>query len=325
MVDIQAKAIEQELYDMGVFKSLSTCITGEVKKVIVGKDTLIQDILIALLSEGNIMLDGVPGLAKTSIAKAFAATLDLDFKRLQFVPDILPSDITGTYVYNQNDSSFSLKKGPIFTNILLVDEVNRASPKTQSSLLEAMEEKQVSIDGTTMPLPYPFMVITTQNPIDIIGTFPLPEAQIDRFMFKLNVDYPTPEEELDILKAKNENACGAVERVLAADDVVNLINIVRQVHVDDKVIEYIRDLILASRSHEKILLGGSPRASIALLKASKAVAAIDGRDYVIPDDIKYLAPRILNHRLIIKPEYEFENITTFDIIEELLNTVKIPA
>ena len=324
MVDTQTKAIEQETYDMGVFKSLATCITDEVKKAIVGKDALIHDILIALLSEGNIMLDGVPGLAKTSIAKAFASTLDLDFKRLQFVPDVLPSDITGTYIFNQRDSSFSLKKGPVFTNILLVDEINRASPKTQSSLLEAMEEKQVSIEGTTMPLPHPFMVITTQNPIDIIGTFPLPEAQIDRFMFKLNIDYPTPEEEFEILKAKNESAFCAVEKVIAADDVVNLIQVVKQVHVDDKVIEYIRDLILASRTHEKILLGGSPRASIALLKASKAVAAIDGREYVIPDDIKHLAPKVLNHRLIIKPEYEFENLTTIDIVTELLNTVKVP-
>jgi len=322
---VDTTIIEQEKYDMSVFKSLATCIVREVKKVIVGKDDLIQNILIALLSEGNIMLDGVPGLAKTSIAKAFASTLDLDFKRLQFVPDILPSDITGTYVFNQKDSSFSLKKGPVFTNILLVDEINRASPKTQSSLLEAMEEKQVTIEGTTLPLPYPFMVITTQNPIDIIGTFPLPEAQIDRFMFKLNVEYPTSEEELEILKAKNDSVSSSIEKVLAADDVVNLINIVKHVHVDDKVMEYIRDLIMASRTHEKVLLGGSPRASIALLKASKAVAAIDGRDYVIPDDIKYLAPKVLNHRLIIKPEFEFESLTTQDIVEELLNTVKVPA
>lgn len=318
-------AMEQETYDMGVFKSLTLCVTDEVKKVIVGKDELIQDILIALLSEGNIMLDGVPGLAKTSIAKAFAATLDLDFKRLQFVPDILPSDITGSYIFNQKDASFSLKKGPIFTNILLVDEVNRASPKTQSSLLEAMEEKQVSIEGTTFPLPYPFMVITTQNPIDIIGTFPLPEAQIDRFMFKLTVNYPSPEEEFEILKTRNEGSIASIDTVLAADDVANLIQVVRQVRVEDKVIAYIRDLILASRSHEKVLLGGSPRASLALLKASKAVAAIDGRDYVIPDDVKYLASKVLNHRIIIKPEFEFENLTPNDIINDLLNTVKVPT
>ncbi|MGA9139012.1 MAG: MoxR family ATPase [Methanocella sp.] len=325
MVDSQIIAIEQETYDMDVFKTLTTSITNEVKKVIVGKDAFIEDILIALLAEGNIMLDGVPGLAKTSIAKAFAATLDLEFKRLQFVPDILPSDITGTYVFNQANSTFTLRKGPIFTNILLVDEVNRASPKTQSSLLEAMEEKQVSIEGTTMLLPHPFMVITTQNPIDIIGTFPLPEAQIDRFMFKLNVDYPTADEELDILKYVMEpNPC-SVDKILAADDVVNLINIVKQVHVDEKVLEYIRDLILASRAHEKLLLGGSPRASIALLKASRAAAAIDGRDYVIPDDVKYLAPKALNHRLIIKPEYEFENLTAGEIIDDLLKTVKVPT
>lgn len=310
---------------MEVFKNLSTYITHEVKKVIVGKDELIQDLLIALLAEGNIMLDGVPGLAKTSIAKAFTATLDLEFKRLQFVPDILPSDVTGTYVFDQRNATFSLKKGPIFTNVLLVDEINRASPKTQSSLLEAMEEKQVTIEGNTMHLPSPFMVITTQNPIDIIGTFPLPEAQIDRFMFKLNVDYPSAEEELEILKAKNESTIATVDKVLGADDVANLIHIVRHVKVDIKVMEYIRDLIMASRAHEKVLLGGSPRASIALLKASKAVAAIDGRDYVIPDDVKYLVPKVMNHRIIIKPEYEFENLSTLDIVEELLTTVKVPA
>jgi MoxR-like ATPase len=321
---MESEAIEEVTYDMSVFRTLTTGITDEVKKVIVGKDALIQDLLIALLAEGNIMLDGVPGVAKTTIAKAFASTLDLDFKRLQFVPDILPSDITGTYVYNQKDSTFTLRKGPIFTNILLVDEVNRASPKTQSSLLEAMEENQVSIDGDTFRLPAPFMVITTQNPIDVLGTFPLPEAQIDRFMFKLNVDYPSYDEEFEIMKVKNSGVSSSIDRQLAIDDVINLIHIVRQVHIDDKVLGYIRDLIMASRTHEKVLFGSSPRASIALMKASKAVAAIEGRSYVIPDDVKYLAPKVLNHRLILKPEYEFEHITAADIVVELLNTVKVP-
>jgi MoxR-like ATPase len=309
---------------MEVFRSRTSNILDEVKKAIVGKNTLLKDMLIALLSEGNVILDGVPGLAKTSIVKAFSSTLDLDFKRIQFVPDLLPTDITGAYIFNQKDTTFSLRQGPIFTNLLLVDEVNRASPKTQSSLLEAMEEKQVTIEGTTLKLPSPFMVITTQNPIDIVGTFPLPEAQIDRFMFKLNVDYPTSSEELEMIMLKNDETANPINKVLTRDDVLGLIKMVKQVYVDPKVMEYIRDLVMASRSNEKLLLGGSPRASIAFLKASKAVAAIEGRNYVIPDDVKYLAPKVLNHRLIIKPEYEFENLTTLDVIDELLGSIKTP-
>ncbi|WP_148266567.1 AAA family ATPase [Methanocella arvoryzae] len=321
---MEIKTLEQDIVDMSAFTVLASQITGEIKKAIVGKDDLITDMLIALLSEGNVMLDGVPGLAKTTIAKAFASTLDLGFARMQFVPDILPSDVTGSYVFSQKDSSFVLNRGPVFTNLLLVDEVNRASPKTQSALLEAMEEKQVTIEGSTFPLPRPFMVITTQNPIDVVGTFPLPEAQIDRFMFKLKVDYPTADEELEILKMKERGEHGEVARLLALDDVVSMINLVKRVYVDEKVLMYIRDLIMASRSHEKLLLGGSPRASIALLRASRAVAAIRGREYVIPDDVKYLAPRVLNHRLIVKPEYEFEEVSPADIVQELLNTVKVP-
>ncbi|MCM1567433.1 MAG: MoxR family ATPase [Dehalobacter sp.] len=314
-----------ESADTARFKAMSDRVLDEIRKVIVGKDALARDMLIALFSGGNIILDGVPGLAKTSIVKAFTATLDLDFKRVQFVPDLLPSDITGTFIFNQKDQSFTLRKGPIFTNLLLVDEVNRASPKTQSSLLEAMEEKQVTIEGMTYGLPQPFMVITTQNPIDIVGTFPLPEAQIDRFMFKLNVEYLSSSEELEMITMKDAEHEHVVEKVLTKDDVLSLLDTVKRVYVDVKVKEYIRDLIMASRSHEKLLLGGSPRASIALLKASKALAAIEGRNYVIPDDIKYLAPKVLNHRLIVKPEYEYENLTTMSIIEELLASVNVPT
>jgi MoxR-like ATPase len=314
-----------EFADKAQFKDMYNRVLDEIRKVVIGKDALAKEMLIALLSEGNIILDGVPGLAKTSIVKAFTATLDLDFKRVQFVPDLLPSDITGSFVFNQKDQSFTLRKGPIFTNLLLVDEVNRASPKTQSSLLEAMEEKQVTIEGATYPLPQPFMVITTQNPIDIVGTFPLPEAQIDRFMFKLNVDYLSPEEELEMISLKDAEQEQVVEKVLTKADVLSLHQAVKRVYVDIKVKEYIRDIIIASRSHEKLLLGGSPRASIAFLRASKALAAIEGRDYVIPDDIKYLAPKVLNHRLIVKPEYEYENLTTMAIVDELLASVNIPS
>jgi MoxR-like ATPase len=310
--------------DMQSFKSMTSGVMAEISRVIIGKDPLIHDIFIALLAGGNVLLEGVPGVAKTTIAKTFASTVGLDFKRVQFVPDILPSDITGASVFNQKNMEFELHKGPVFTNILLVDEINRASPKIQSALLEAMEERQVSIDGITYPLPDPFMVITTQNPIDIVGTFPLPEAQIDRFLFKLNVDYPTSDEELNMLMAKNSGSSNVANRVLSRDEVRMMIETVKNIHVDQKVLQYIRDLIIASRSHPKLLLGGSPRASIALLRGSKALAALNGRSYVTPDDVKYLAPKVLVHRLIVKPEYEQDSVTPEDIIEELLRTVKVP-
>jgi MoxR-like ATPase len=311
--------------DMDLFQSQALQVIESVMKVIIGKEDMIVDLFIAMLAEGNVLLEGVPGVAKTSIAKAFASALGLEFKRIQFVPDILPGDIIGMSVFNQRTGTFEVRKGPIFTNILLVDEINRASPKIQSALLEAMEEKQVSIDGTTFQLPSPFMVITTQNPIDIAGTFPLPEAQIDRFMFKLDIGYLSPEDELIMLHAKARGIEAFEPKVLGKGDILRLVEMTRDIMVDDRVLEYIRDLIVASRSHEKLLLGGSPRASIALLKASKAYAAINGRDYVIPDDVKYLVPRVLSHRLIIKPELELENTTPVDVIKDLLNEVKVPV
>jgi MoxR-like ATPase len=311
--------------DLSQFKAMTTSVIEEAKKAVIGKDTLISDIFIALLSGGNILLEGIPGVAKTTIAKSFATATGLDYKRIQFVPDLLPSDILGANIYRQADSRFEFHKGPIFTNILLVDEVNRASPKIQSSLLEAMEEKQVTIEGKTYQLPAPFMIITTQNPKEIMGTFPLPESQIDRFMFKLDVDYPTSDDELNILRIKNSETYSKVNQVLAREDIMNLIDTVQNVYVDEKVMVYIRDIVLASRAHEKILMGGSPRASIYLMKAAKALAAIQGRYYVIPDDVKYLAPKILNHRIIVKPEYELENVTPHDLIVELLETVEVPT
>jgi MoxR-like ATPase len=278
---------------------MTSNVVKETKKVVVGKDALINDIFIALLSGGNILLEGIPGVAKTTIAKTFAIATGLDFKRVQFMPDLLPSDILGTNIYRQSNSMFDFHKGPIFTNILLVDEVNRASPKIQSSLLEAMEEKQVTIEGNTYQLPVPFMIITTQNPKEVMGTFPLPESQIDRFMFKLNVDYPTFDEELGILNIKNNGKHSSANRVLSREDIVGMMDIVDRVYVDEKVMTYIRNIVLASRAHEKVLIGGSPRASISLLKSSKAYAALQGREYVIPDDIKYLLPRVLEHRVIV--------------------------
>jgi MoxR-like ATPase len=311
--------------DLSTFQAMTSGVVKETKKAIVGKDALINDIFVALLSGGNILLEGIPGVAKTTIAKTFAIATGLDFKRVQFVPDLLPSDILGANIYRQKDSTFEFHPGPIFTNILLVDEVNRASPKIQSSLLEAMEEKQVTIEGKSYQLPAPFMVITTQNPKEIMGTFPLPESQIDRFMFKLIVDYPTSDEELGILKIKNNGGHSVASTVLRREDIVAMMGIVDNVYVDEKVMSYIRNIVLASRAHEKVLIGGSPRASISLLKASKAYAALQGREYVIPDDIKYLLPKVLEHRLIVRPEYELENVTPLDIIKELLGSIEVPT
>lgn len=320
-VEVKARAAP----DIKDFGSMVTRVIDQTRRVIIGKEPLIYDIFTALLAGGNIVLEGVPGVAKTTIAKVFATATGLDFKRIQFVPDIMPSDITGASMFNQKSLEFDVHKGPVFTNILLVDEINRASPKIQSSLLEAMEEKQVSIDGITYRLPEPFMVIATENPIDIIGTFPLPEAQIDRFMFRLDIRYPTYDEEFDLLKSKNSGPTRSVEEVLGRENITAMIECVNRVYIDDKVLEYIRDLVITSRQHDKLLLGASPRASISLLKASKAVAALNGRGYVIPDDVKYLAPKVLNHRLILKPEYEQEGATVNDITEELLTKVKVPA
>ena len=316
---------DNTVHDMETFISMKDAVLKQMKHVIVGKDELVRDMFTALLAEGNIQLEGIPGVAKTSIAKAFASAIGLEFKRIQFVPDLLPSDIIGAYIFQRNSTSFELHKGPIFTNILLADEINRASPKVQSALLEAMEEKQVSIEGTSLQLPRPFMVITTQNPIEVMGTFPLPEAQIDRFMFKLNVEYPTAGEELEMLKLKDSETELPVNKVLTQKDVLSMIQMVKQVYVDEKAMKYIRDIVLASRSHEKVLLGGSPRASISFLKASKAIAALGGRDFVTPDDIKLIAAKVLNHRLIIKPEYELENVTSASVIDDLLKTVPVPV
>ncbi|AFD00169.1 MoxR-like ATPase [Methanocella conradii HZ254] len=315
---------EKTSMDFTGFNLMVSSVMGQMRRAIIGKESLIMDIFTALLAEGNILLEGVPGVAKTTVAKAFATAMGLDFKRIQFVPDILPSDITGSSIFDQKSGEFRVRRGPIFTNILLVDEINRASPKIQSALLEAMEEKQVSIDGVSYPLQEPFMVIATQNPIDITGTFTLPEAQVDRFMFKINLEYPREDEELTILKIKNLESADIVEKALDKEKVKAMIDMVKSVYVDVKVMEYIKDLVLASRKHEKLLLGGSPRASISLLKASKAVAALNGRGYVTPDDIKQLAPKVFNHRLILKPEYEQEGVRPQDIVEDLLSTVKVP-
>jgi len=298
-------------------------IFEEVNKIVVGKTDLINYLIISLLSEGNILMEGFPGVAKTTIAKTFASVLGCDFKRIQFTPDIMPADITGTYIFNQKRSDFELRKGPVFANIVLADEINRASPKSQSALLECMEERQVTLEGKSMPVPRPFMVIATQNPIDLDGTYPLPEAQIDRFIFKLNVEYPDEEEELNMLIRKDRDISSEIKTVTTPEEIISMINSVKKVYIDQKVMVYIRNLIMKTRHNKDLLIGASPRASIALLNASKAFAAIKGRTYVIPDDVKYLLPVVIRHRLILAPESEFGGMTVNEIIRDVLDGVEV--
>lgn len=299
-------------------------IFNEVNKIIVGKTDLINYLIISLLSEGNILMEGYPGVAKTTIAKTFASALGCDFKRIQFTPDIMPADITGTYIYNQKSGNFDLRKGPVFANIVLADEINRTSPKSQSALLECMEERQVTLEGKTMPVPRPYMVIATQNPVDLEGTYPLPEVQIDRFMVKLIVDYPDEKEELEMLKREDrEILLSEIKKISTPEQIMGMINAIKKVYADEKVMIYIRNLVMRTRNDKNLLIGASPRASIALLNASKSLAAIKGRDYVIPDDVKYLLPAVLRHRLILAPEAEFGGLTVNDIIQNALASVDV--
>lgn len=302
---------------------IAKAIFDEVSKVIIGKTDIINYLTISLLSEGNILMEGFPGVAKTTIAKTFASVLGCDFKRIQFTPDIMPTDITGTYIFNQKTGSFELRKGPVFANIILADEINRASPKSQSALLECMEERQVTLEGITMQVPNPFIVIATQNPIDLEGTYPLPEAQIDRFLFKLDVEYPDEKEELDMIIWKDKGMTSEINKVTSPEQINRLILAVKKVYIDEKVMRYIRNLVIDTRKRNELLIGASPRASIALLKASKSLAAIRGRSYVIPDDIKYLLPVVLRHRMILTPDSELGGITVHEIIQDVLNQVEV--
>ena len=292
-------------------------IKDELHRVIVGKDELIETLFSCLLAEGHILVEGNPGLAKTTITKLFAQTLGCTFNRQQFTPDLLPADITGSYVFDQKSGEFYVRKGGIFANIVMVDELNRATPRTQSALLEAMEEHMVTIEGTTFPLEKPFMVLATQTLVNIEGTFHLPEVQLDRFYVKMTLDYPSTDEELQILNVKLREA-RIVAQVTDREAILRMTDVVRNVYVDEKVLEYIRDIVVSTRNHEDLMLPASPRASIALLGMASARAAIRGRDYVIPDAVKAIAYDVLNHRLLISPESEIEDVTLEDVIAAIL-------
>jgi len=306
-------------------KDLSDRILAEVSKVIVGKTEELKLIEACLFAGGHVLLEGVPGVAKTTIAKALASSLGLQFDRIQFTPDLLPSDIIGTYVFDQKVSDFKIRKGPIFGNIILADEINRASPKTQSALLEAMQERQVTIEGTTMPLPAPFIVLATQNPIEFEGTYPLPEAQIDRFLMRVEIGYPTRAETMLMLKNLRSIMETKIRAVTDEKSLQSLIpSAIWSVNVDDSIRGYITDIIEASRSHPAVRLGGSPRAAASLQTGAAGIAAIEGRTYVVPDDVKRVAPYVLAHRVILRQEAILDGVTQSTIVSQVIQSTKVP-
>ncbi len=302
-------------------------ILAEVEKAIVGKREVLKLLLTTILADGHILIEDLPGLAKTLMAKSFASALGVRFRRVQFTPDLLPSDILGVSVFNQKTLEFEFKRGPVFTNILLADEINRAPPKTQSALLEAMQERQVTVEGKTYILERPFIVIATQNPIEQEGTYPLPEAQLDRFLIRLRVGYPAKYEEIEILKRRIARKREEVDisRITTPEQVVEMQRAIEDVYVSDAVLEYITDIVTATRENKReIDVGASPRGSLALLKLSRAYAALEGRDYVIPDDVKAIAVPALSHRLILKRELWYTKVSQENVMQRLLEKVPVP-
>lgn len=311
---------------IGTVSEVSKRISSELGKAIVGKDLVLRKMLLGLLTNSHILIEDFPGLAKTMIAKTLAAATQCTFSRVQFTPDLLPADITGTYVYNQKTGDFELRKGPIFTNILLADEINRSPPKTQAALLEAMQERQTTLDGHLHKIESPFVVIATQNPIEFEGVYQLPEAQLDRFIMKLRVGYPERGEEFQILKGRIDRMQDdfSVEPVASPETIIEMQNAIEGVHIDDDVLFYLIDIVRETRSHTQVEVGASPRGSIALLKLARANAAFDGRDYVIPDDVKAIAIEALSHRIIPKTESWVRGFDSRAIVEEILRKVSVP-
>ncbi len=307
--------------------SLSRKVIAEVERAVVGKRAVLEMVMATALAGGHVLFEDYPGLGKTLIARSFATALGLGFKRIQFTPDLLPGDITGGYVFNRNKNTFELRKGPIFTNVLLADEINRASPKTQSALLEAMQEGQVTMEGESMRLPEPFLVLATQNPIEYEGTFPLPEAQLDRFMVKLSVGYPNMEEEKEILRRRRARLQDelALYQVLKPKQVPALREAVENVHVDADIEDYIATLVHATRADRRVAVGASPRGSLAFLKLARANAAMEGRDYVIPDDVKRYAVPVLSHRLILQPEFWMSQSVNGEVIQDVVTKTAVPV
>lgn len=318
----------EENTELKVLQESVQKIKNELRKVIIGQDDFIELLIVAMLAEGHVLIEGVPGIAKTITAKLFAKTLKTDFSRIQFTPDLMPSDVLGTSVFNQKTNEFELKKGPIFSNIVLIDEINRAPAKTQAALFEVMEERQITIDGHTEKLQAPFMVLATQNPIEQEGTYALPEAQLDRFLFKIYVDYPPLAQEIEILQShqarKNTDPVNLIESVLNAKKIKETQEKRFLIKTEENLLKYIAELVSKTRNHPYLFLGASPRASLAILNTSKVFAAINGRDFVIPEDIKKTLKPVLQHRVVLNPEREMEGFTAEQVIEMIVKSVEVP-
>ncbi len=320
----KAKYYEREELNVEPIREIAQEVLSEVSRVIVGYGEILQQLFIALLVNGHVLLEGVPGLGKTVMAKTFAKSLGISFRRVQFTPDLLPSDITGTKIFDQNEGAFVLQKGPLFANIVLADEINRSAPKTQAALLEAMAERQITIEGDTLPLDKPFMVVATENPVEMEGTYPLPEAQLDRFIMKVWLDYPTQEEEVDIMRRQISGESPSVTAITSGEEILAAQKLMNMVYIDIRILKYIRDIVIKTRNHPQIALGCGPRASLVLMKCSKARAAILGRVYVTPDDVRALIIPALNHRILLKPEAELEGLDVKSVIKNIVEDIPIP-
>lgn len=314
--------------DLTALQDAVETLKGEIGKVVVGQEQMVELLLTAVLADGHVIIEGVPGVAKTLTAKLLSKSISVGFSRLQFTPDLMPSDVIGTSIFNPREQSFQFKQGPIFSNIVLIDEINRAPAKTQAALFEVMEERQVTVDGITYGLDAPFMVVATQNPIEQEGTYHLPEAQLDRFLFKINVTYPTLEQEFRILSNHHHSTLSTmleeVKPVITAGQIEALRKQVRTIRVEEKLINYITTVVANTRSHKSIYLGASPRASIGILNGAKALAAMRGRDFVTPEDIVYIIPAVLRHRIVLTPEKEMEGATTDDVINQVIQSIDLP-
>ncbi len=331
MNDNNDKRINGMIHDTEMLKKVLARAKQEIAKVIIGQDQIVDKALIAIFTNNHVLIEGVPGIAKTLLVRTLALVLGCDFSRIQFTPDLMPADITGTHVFNLQKDAFSLVKGPVFTTFLLADEINRAPAKTQSALLQAMQERTVTIDRKTHSLNPNFTVFATQNPVEYEGTYPLPEAQKDRFMLKISMDHPSQEEELTLAKRMLGNESpeelldgGLIKPVLRPNTLESLRQCLMNILIKDELIGYIVDIVRATRKHQSVLIGAGPRATQALLLSSRAFAAIDGRDFVIPDDIKHMAVPVLDHRLILRPEYEIEGLTVNEVIQDILQNIAVP-
>jgi MoxR-like ATPase len=324
---MEEKAFENRV-DLSLLSESIRQIRAEIGKVIIGQEQMVDLLITAILADGHVLIEGVPGVAKTLTSKLLSRVIAVKFSRIQFTPDLMPSDVLGTAVFNQKKSEFEFKAGPIFSNIVLIDEINRAPAKTQSALFEVMEERQVTIDGTTYPMDAPYLVVATQNPIEHEGTYRLPEAQLDRFLFKINVGYPTLEQETSIISGhhtrQGASMVNEVSEVLSAAQIKAYRQSVQQIYVDNNLLKYIAQIIGETRNNSSLFLGASPRASVAVLNSSKAYAALNGRDFVTPEDIKFVALPVLRHRVILTPDREMEGITADEVVKQIIDKIEVP-